>query len=104
MNSFLISLLIGLAAAILDCIPMFIKKLDIMFILSAFTMWVLVGIFSLNFQIVKYPTLNGALFAILLFTPLSFLIYRLDPKALTQIILSTLILGSIVGFFSGLLI
>jgi hypothetical protein len=104
MNNFLISVFIGLAAAIIDCVPMFVKKLDIMFILSAFTMWMIVGILSSNFQLVKYPTLNGASIAILMFIPLSFLIYRLDRNAIAQVIISTLILGCSVGFISGLLI
>jgi hypothetical protein len=104
MNHFLISILIGLAAAIIDCVPMIIKKIDIMFILSAFTMWIIVGILSSNILLMKHPTLNGAIFAILFFLPLSFLIYRLDRNALALIIISTLVLGCLVGFISGLLI
>lgn len=104
MNYFLISILIGLAAAIIDTIPMVIKKLDIMFILSAFTLWIVVGIFVPKVQFASFQTLNGLIIALLLFLPLSFLIYKLDKNAFAQVIISTVILGCLVGFFSGLFI
>lgn len=103
MNYFAISILIGLAAGTIDVIPMIIKKLDILFILSAFTMWIVVGIFVSKIQIVDIAALNGILVALLIFLPLSFLIYKLDKSAFMQVRISTVVLGGLLGFFSNIM-
>jgi len=104
MNTFILSLCIGLAAALLDIIPMVLKKLDNLFILSAFSLWVIIGIVNAQLQISRIPLLNGLIIALLFFIPLSFLIYRQDPGAFLQVCLSTLILGSLLGLTSGFLL
>lgn len=104
MSNILISLIIGIVIAIIDTLPMIIKKLDLMFIISAFTMWVIVSVLSCNFLIINSQILNGLIFSILLFIPLSFLIYRLDPGAFIQVIVSTIVLGLLVGLSAHLLI
>lgn len=101
MSNFLISLCIGLGAALLDTLPMMVKKLDRMFILSAFSMWVFVGIASSYWSLSSVPVINGLCAAFLFFIPLSFLIYRLDSRALLQVCLSTIFLGCLVGWASG---
>jgi len=104
MNNILISSAIGLAAAIIDVVPMILKKLDRLFILSAFSMWVIVGFATAYIRISGNNTFNGILVALLFFIPLSFLIFKLDPSAFFQVCLSTVLLGAAVGFSSGILI
>jgi len=103
-NSFITSICIGLIAASIDIIPMFIKKLDKLFILSAFTMWLIIGIVNAQLRILEIPVLNGLLITLLFFTPLSFLIFRQDNSAFIQICITTIILGSAVGLATGFLI
>lgn len=104
MNTFLISLAIGLGAAVLDTIPMIIKKLDWMFVAAAFFMWILVGILTPKINYAPYSWINGIITAFLVLIPHLFLIYRLDKAALPQICITTLVLGAAVGFLSGILV
>ncbi len=101
MQRMVIGMIIGLVAGIIDIVPMIIKKLDGFFILSALCMWIVVGICASYIRFFSYGWANGLIVSILIFIPLSFLIYKLDPKALPQIIATTLVLGSLVGFFIG---
>ena len=104
MNTILISLIIGCTAALIDTVPMIIKKLDPMFTVSAAILWILTGILIPRLSFTAMPWLNGILTAGILLLPSLFLIIKLDPKALPQILLSTLVLGALTGYFSGLFI
>jgi hypothetical protein len=98
------SLLIGLVAAVIDTAPMVIRKMDKYFILSAFFVWIILGIFIPRINIVSNSFLNGSIVAILFVLPMTFLIYKLDPKGLPMVIITTIVLGCGVGFFSKLFI
>jgi hypothetical protein len=104
MKNFLISLLIGLVAAVIDTAPMVIRKMDKYFIVSAFFVWIILGIFIPKINFVPYSFLNGIIVAILFVLPMSFLIFKLDPKGLPIIIVTTIVLGCGVGFFSKVFI
>ena len=100
MKQFLLSLAIGLVAAVIDITPMIIKKLDPMFIAGAFCMWIVTAIITPWVRWTDYSWLNGMIVAVLIFIPILFLIIRLDKTAIPQVFLTTLILGSAVGFFA----
>jgi len=102
MNHLLLSICIGLAAALADTIPMILKKLDKLFILSAFFMWLIIGMVNAYFYVSSIPLLNGLFIALMFFLPLSFLIYRLDSSAFLQVCISTVVLGCLVGLLTGL--
>ena len=104
MKNYLISLLIGLIAALIDIAPMVIKKLDKFFILSAFFVWIILGLFIPKINFVSISFLNGIIVALLFVLPMAFLIYKLDPKGLPVIIITTIILGCLVGIFSRMLV
>jgi hypothetical protein len=104
MKNFLISIVIGLIAAGIDITPMIIRKMDKHFILSAFFVWIVLGIFIPKIHFVSSPLLNGAIVAVLFVLPVTFLIYKLDPKGLPAVIVTAIILGCGVGFFSNLFI
>lgn len=103
MNHLLIGLIIGLGAAVLDIIPMIIKKLDPLFILSAFTLWIVVGLLSMKVKLVPISVINGNVIALLVLLPSIFLIMKVDKEAIPQILITTLVLGAAVGYFSGIL-
>jgi hypothetical protein len=100
MKNYLISLLIGLAAAIIDTAPMIIRKMDKLFIVSAFFVWIVLGVFIPKINFVSIPFLNGIIVSVLFVLPMAFLIYKLDPKGLPVVIVTTIILGCAVGFLS----
>jgi hypothetical protein len=102
MKNYIISLLIGVVAAIIDTAPMIIRKMDKFFIISAFLVWIILGLFIPKINFVPISFLNGIIVSILFVLPMAFLIYRLDPKGLPVIIIITIILGCGIGFFSKL--
>jgi hypothetical protein len=104
MKQILLALLIGLVAGVIDIIPMIIMKLDRMFTLSALTMWIVVGLLVSKTNLVPFGWLNGMVVTLLVFLPLSFLIFRLDGGAIIKVLIITTILGTGVGAVSGLLI
>lgn len=104
MHNIIIPIIIGFGIGIIDIVPMIIKKLDLMFILSAMTMWILVGFLIPKIDISDLFWVRGCLMAVIMFLPLSFLIFRLDRSALIQISITTLLLGALSGYLVSLFI
>lgn len=102
MRSIFISLLFGLIAAVIDVLPMIIRKMDRLFILSAFLFWVIAGFLISRIHLVPWGWLNGMIMAVLLCLPVLMLIIRVDRNALPIVIGSTLVLGAAVGAASGI--
>ncbi|MDR1315897.1 MAG: hypothetical protein LBK13_03390 [Spirochaetales bacterium] len=104
MKTFFISLAIGLIAAVIDTVPMIIRKMDNFFIISAFCTWIILGLFIPQINFVTIPFINGIIVAVLFVLPMSFLIYKLDHKGLPAVIITTIVLGCAVGFFSKMFV
>ena len=104
MKNYLISIAIGIVAGTLDIIPMIIKRLDMAFTLSAFSMWVVTGLFILKARFIPVHWLNGIVVSLLIFLPLFFMIFKMDKNALPQVCITTVLLGAGIGFLNGLLI
>jgi hypothetical protein len=104
MEAFLVSLLIGLVAAAIDVTPMLIRKLDRWFVLSAFVFWLAAGLLIPRVKLVPWPWLSGLIVSVLLVAPLLPLIAKMDRPAVPMVAVTTLVLGTAVGWVSGLLI
>ncbi|MDR2431759.1 MAG: hypothetical protein LBD99_05860 [Candidatus Margulisbacteria bacterium] len=104
MHKLLIALFIGLAAAVIDIAPMFWQKMDRFFVASAFFVWLVLGLFISRINFAANAFLNGSTTALLFILPMSFLIYKLDPKGLPIVIVTTIAPGGCVGYFSKLLL
>jgi hypothetical protein len=98
MKTILPGILLGIAAGIIDVIPMIIKKLTWDANISAFLMWIIVGFFIAAIDLNINPILKGILIALLVLTPSAILIGWKEPKSLIAIISMTLILGGLLGF------
>ncbi len=104
MINFLISLGLGLLAAFIDTAPMMAKKLDKVFILSAFSIWVSLGIIIPSSGLISVRWLNGLVIALLCAVPVIILVTKLDKKAVPVMLVTTAVLGSFIGLLSGILI
>lgn len=93
----LIGILFGIIAGILDVIPMVIQKLTWDANISAFSMWVIVGLMisSIDFKIP--PIIKGILVSFLILLPTAILIGWKEPLSLLPISLMTIILGGSLG-------
>jgi hypothetical protein len=90
-------LLIGLIAGILDIIPMIIKGLTWDANLSAFSMWIVVGIFLSLIKIKINGIFKGLIISFLVLLPNLFIIGWKEPFSLVPILIMTFILGSLSG-------
>jgi len=87
----------GICAGITDSIPMIIQNLTWDAIVSAFSMWIIVGIFiaSINWKI--NSMLKGIIISFMILTPCAFIIGKKEPFSLIPIAINTLILGLLSG-------
>jgi len=91
---------LGFAAGIIDIIPMIIQKLPMHSILSAFSMWVVLG-FLINTSALKINgALKGLLLSFLVILPTAILIGQAEPVSLIPIGIMTAILGALLGIVS----
>lgn len=104
MNNIIIALLIGIAAAIVDVVPMMIQKLDKYACISAFIHWVALGLIIpfVNWEIT--PWLKGLIIAEISTLSVMALVFAKEPKSIIPIVIFTAILGSLVGYFGSILI
>jgi hypothetical protein len=98
MKKFMLGIILGILAGIIDVVPMIIQKLNWDANLSAFSLWVVAGflIASSNLKINKI--VKGILISFLVLIPCSFIIGWNEPSSLIPIAIMTLILGAVLGF------
>ena len=98
MNILILSILIGLAAGIIDIIPMLIKKLDKRASISAFLQYLFLGIIIVNIDLPYIIWwLEGGLIALAFTLPIVFIISKEDKKSIPIIIANSIILGTLIG-------
>jgi hypothetical protein len=98
MSRLLISLIIGVAAGIIDIVPMFFQKLDKYSIISAFIQWVVVAFVVTHIQFGVEGWLKGLIVAVLMALPVVVLVVKTDAKSAVPILIMSVVLGSLVGF------
>lgn len=96
-NKIFLGFIIGILAGIIDIIPMILMNIGLDAVLSAFSFWVLVSIFTFNFDIKIKGALKGIIFAYLLIIPSAFIIGWGNFMHLMPIIIMNIILGSVIG-------
>lgn len=97
MNNFLIAVLIGLIAGIIDVIPMLIQKLDKNSNISAFIHYFALGLIIPFVNWDMTPYLKGILIALLTSIPFIVIVFPKDKKAIIPMIIFSLILGAGIG-------
>jgi uncharacterized membrane protein len=98
MKKIFIGFYIGVIAGVLDVMPMIIQRLTWDANISAFTMWVIVGLLTATTDLKLNAIIKGILIAFLVLLPSAILIGWKEPFSLILISIMTLILGSLVGF------
>jgi hypothetical protein len=91
-------LAIGAVAGVLDVIPMIIQKLSWDANLSAFTMWIVVGLFLAITKFKIKGATKGLIISFLVLLPNLFIIGSKELLSLIPIFIMTAILGSLSGF------
>ena len=98
MNNFLIAILIGLVAGLIDVIPMIIMKLDKVANISAFTHYFVLGLIIpfVNWELT--PWISGIIISTLTAIPIMIIVYPKDKKSIIPMIVFAIILGAGIGF------
>jgi hypothetical protein len=104
MKKALIGLTFGAIAGIIDVIPMIVMNLTWDANLSAFSMWVIVGLFISLLELKLNSFVKGILTAYLVLFPSAILIGWKEPQSLIPILIMTTILGGLLGFVINLMI
>lgn len=96
--SFLLTLLIGIIAGVIDVLPMIKMKVDKYSCISAFVYYVIVPfiIFRINW-FSNLWWLRGGIVAILMAIPVIILVSKEDKKSPVAMIIMSIVLGSIIG-------
>jgi len=97
MNDIFIAMIIGLAAGLIDIIPMIIQKLDKRDTISAFVHYFALGLIIpfVSWGIASWIT--GVVIALLTSIPIMIIVYPRDKKAIIPMIVFSLILGAGIG-------
>jgi uncharacterized membrane protein YjjP (DUF1212 family) len=88
----------GTLAGVIDLVPMLIQGLTWDANLSAFSMWVVIGILLSITQLKLNSAIRGVLISFLVLLPNAFLIGWSQPISLVPIAVMTLLLGSGLGY------
>lgn len=89
----------GAVAGIIDVIPMIIQKLTWDANLSAFSMWVIVGLIISSIDFKFHSIIKGILISFMILLPSAILIAWKEPFSMLPISIMTIILGGGLGFF-----
>lgn len=98
MKTLLISMGIGVAAGVVDILPMVFQKMDKRAILSAFLQYFFVSIIIVNINIPGIVWwLQGSIIALALSLPVIIIVSGKEQKAVPIIATMSVVLGAIIG-------
>ena len=97
MNDFLIALLIGIAAGLIDVVPMIIMKIKKVATISAFTHYLVLGLIIPFVNWNLSPLITGVIVSFLSTLPVMIIVYPNDRKSLIPMTIFSIILGAGIG-------
>jgi hypothetical protein len=97
MNDFLIAVLIGLAAGLIDVTPMIIMKLEKVANISAFTHYFVLGLIIPFIEWGLNPWITGVIVSFVTALPVMIIVFPKDKKALIPMTIFSIILGAGIG-------
>lgn len=97
MNDFLIAVIIGLVAGLIDVIPMIIMKLEKAANISAFVHYFVLGLIIPFVSWDIAPWIKGIIISFLSALPVMIIVFPKDKKAIIPMIVFSLILGAGIG-------
>ena len=97
MNDFLIAIIIGLVAGLIDVTPMIIMKLEKVANISAFVHYFVLGLIIPFVGWDIAPWIKGIIISVLSALPVMIIVYPKDKKSIIPMIVFSLILGAGIG-------
>lgn len=105
MKFFLLTLLVGIIAGVIDVLPMFKMKLDKYSIVSAFVYYLIMPfiVFNVKWFGEQLWWLRGGITALLIAIPTIILVAKEDKKSAIPMVIMSILLGSVVGVYGHFL-
>lgn len=97
MNNFLIAVLIGIAAGLIDVVPMIIMKLEKASNISAFTHYFVLGLIIPFVDWGISAWITGIIISFLSALPLMIMVYPKDKKSIIPMFVFSIFLGAGIG-------
>lgn len=97
MNRIAAGLIFGIIAGIIDVIPMIVQNLTWCANISAFSMWIVIGVLIATSNLNLPSILKGLIIAFLVLLPNAILIGWYNPLSLFPIMIMTIILSGLLG-------
>ena len=99
MRKIKLGIVLGIIAGVLDTLPMILQKMKWDSNLSALSHWILVGFLISTTNLNLKGPLKGLIIAIITLIPLTFIVWWNDSSAIIPMTISTIILGTGLGYF-----
>jgi len=97
MTDFLIAIIIGIVAGLIDVTPMIIMKLEKAANISAFVHYFVLGLIISFVSWEMTPWLKGVIISFISAIPIMIIVYPKDKKVIIPMIIFSLILGARIG-------
>jgi hypothetical protein len=97
MREFIFPLLIGVGFGIIDVIPMIKNKLHRLSVASAFVFHVIMPVIVANLSVAIWWWIKGGIVYLICAVPLVLLIAKDEKKSVPIVLVSSIIIGTIVG-------
>ncbi len=98
MKELLFTLLIGVAAGIIDILPMLKMKLDKYSISSAFFQYIIAAFIIFNMELFHMAWwLKGGVITLVLAVPIIILVAKDDKKSIPPMVVMSVVLGTLMG-------
>lgn len=104
MTTFLLTILVGLVAGVIDILPMLKMKLDKFSIVSAFIFYLIAPFIIFNMGVMNNIWfIKGGIIAFAMAIPVIILVAKEDKKSAIPVTTMSLVLGSLIGIAGHLL-
>lgn len=101
LKKIIIGKLVGIGAGVIYVTPLMIKGASWDAMIAAVTLWMVAGIFTSTVDLKMNEILKGIFVSFLTILPISIIIFFRSPSEFLPLILSSLVLGALLGYFLG---
>ncbi len=97
MNSLLAGLLVGFGAAVLDALPMALRRMSAASVASAAVQWLVVGLVVAHLETGLPKWADGLAAGFLCAVPIAILVSAAEPKSVPVMLAASAVLGTLCG-------
>lgn len=98
MRNAVVVLVVGLAAGLLDLIPLVLVGAPLLNMVAIVVFWLVAVFFMATTTLVKNAVLNGLVVAVLIMLPLILTVYTVNPSDALPMLSMAVLLGPLSGF------